>query len=90
MRKCDWCRNDQECRGVERSECIVREYRNFAPYENNGTCRGDREKMNSYEMAIELNTKITMYLKMVRATPVWERVPAISDSELDAMLNISQ
>ena len=33
---------------------------------------------------------ITMYLKMVRATPVWERVPAISDSELDALLNISQ
>lgn len=47
-------------------------------------------KIFSSEMAIELNTKITMYLKMVRATPVWDRVPAISDAELDAMLNISQ
>ena len=33
---------------------------------------------------------IIEYLKMVRATPVWDRVPAISDSELDAMIDILQ
>lgn len=30
MRKCDWCKRDSTCRGVARSECIVREYRDFA------------------------------------------------------------
>ena len=30
MRKCDWCKNDADCRGVERSECIVRDYMNFS------------------------------------------------------------
>lgn len=33
---------------------------------------------------------IIEYLKMVRATPVWDRVPAISDTELDAMIDILQ
>ena len=48
MRKCDWCRNNPECRGVKVSECIVRDYRNFVPYENGGTCRGNRAKMSIY------------------------------------------
>ena len=52
MRKCDWCRNSPECRGVKVSECIVRDYRNFVPYENGGTCRGNRAKMSIYEDAI--------------------------------------
>ena len=52
MRKCDWCRNNPECRGVKVSECIVRDYRNFVPYENGGTCRGNRAKMSIYEDAI--------------------------------------
>lgn len=54
MRKCDWCRNDPECCGVKRSECIVREYRNFAPYENNGTHRENRTKLNLYDTAIDM------------------------------------
>ena len=29
MRKCDWCKKESTCRGVARSECIVREYRDF-------------------------------------------------------------
>lgn len=29
MRKCDWCKNDSECSGVQRSECIVRDYFRF-------------------------------------------------------------
>lgn len=33
---------------------------------------------------------IIEYLKTVRATPVWDRVPAISDAELDAMIDILQ
>ena len=33
---------------------------------------------------------IIEYLKMVRATPAWDRVPAISDAELDAMIDILQ
>lgn len=40
--------------------------------------------MKSYFMGI------IEYLKMVRATPVWDRVPAISDTELDAMIDILQ
>lgn len=31
MHKCDFCRNDGNCRGVARSECIVRDFRNFRP-----------------------------------------------------------
>lgn len=54
MRKCDWCRNNPECRGVKVSECIVRDYRNFVPYENGGTCRGNRAKMSIYEDAIDM------------------------------------
>ena len=34
MQKCDWCINEPECRGVARSECIVRDYRNFAKEPN--------------------------------------------------------
>lgn len=29
MRKCDWCKRNSVCRGVARSECIVRDYRDF-------------------------------------------------------------
>lgn len=29
MQKCDWCINETDCRGVQRSECIVRDYRDF-------------------------------------------------------------
>lgn len=31
MHKCDFCRNDGNCRGAARSECIVRDFRNFRP-----------------------------------------------------------
>lgn len=44
---------DKECREVKRSECVVRDHGNLAPYENNGTCRGNRAKMNLYEDAID-------------------------------------
>ena len=33
---------------------------------------------------------IIEYLKMVRTTPVWDRMPAISDAELDEMIGILQ
>lgn len=29
MHKCDFCKNDSECSGVQRSECIVRDYFRF-------------------------------------------------------------
>lgn len=29
MRKCDWCKKDSTCRGVTRSECVIRDYRDF-------------------------------------------------------------
>lgn len=29
MHKCDWCKNESECSGVQRSECIVRDYFRF-------------------------------------------------------------
>ena len=32
--------------------------------------------------------EIFEYLNMVRETPAWDRMPAISDAELDAMINI--
>ncbi len=31
MHKCDFCEHDRECRGVQRSECIVRDYLRFKP-----------------------------------------------------------
>lgn len=34
MQKCDWCINEPDCRGVQRSECIVRDYRNFVRESN--------------------------------------------------------
>lgn len=34
------------------SECIVRDYKNFAPCENIGTCRGSRAKTSKYGDAI--------------------------------------
>lgn len=33
---------------------------------------------------------IIEYLKVVRETPMWDRMPAISDAELDAMIDILQ
>lgn len=36
------------------NECIVGDYKNFAPYENGGTCRGNRAKMSIYEDAADL------------------------------------
>ena len=30
MRKCDWCKRNDFCQGAARSECIVRDYRDFA------------------------------------------------------------
>ena len=33
---------------------------------------------------------IIEYLKVVRETPMWDRIPAISDAELDAMIDILQ
>lgn len=29
MRKCDFCKNELTCSGVNRSECIVRDFYNF-------------------------------------------------------------
>ena len=29
MNKCDWCKNGSKCSGVQRSECIVRDYFRF-------------------------------------------------------------
>ena len=29
MRKCDFCKNEPMCSGVQRSECIVRDYSRF-------------------------------------------------------------
>ena len=29
MHKCDWCKNDSECSGVQRSECIIGDYFRF-------------------------------------------------------------
>ena len=29
MYKCDFCKNDQKCTGVQRSECIVRDFFRF-------------------------------------------------------------
>lgn len=31
MHKCDFCQKDSQCSGVQRSECIVRDYLNFKP-----------------------------------------------------------
>ena len=31
MRKCDFCEHDRNCSGVERSECIVRDFFKFEP-----------------------------------------------------------
>ena len=36
MRKCDWCKKNSTCHGVSRSECIVREYRDFVIEDHNG------------------------------------------------------
>ena len=36
MRKCDWCKKDSTCRGVARSECIVRDYRDFVQEDKPG------------------------------------------------------
>ena len=33
---------------------------------------------------------IIEYLKVVREIPMWDRMPAISDAELDAMIDILQ
>lgn len=33
--------------------------------------------------------RIIDYLKEVKTVPEWDRVPAISDSELDALLNLA-
>ena len=33
MRKCDWCIKNSFCLGVARSECIVRDYRDFVQVE---------------------------------------------------------
>lgn len=37
MRKCDWCKKNDTCQGTIRSECIVRDYRDFCP-EDNTSC----------------------------------------------------
>ena len=29
MRKCDFCANESNCSGVQRSECIIRDYSRF-------------------------------------------------------------
>lgn len=29
MRKCDWCEKNSSCYGARRSECIVRDYKDF-------------------------------------------------------------
>ena len=29
MRKCDFCKNDTKCSGVQRSECIIRDFFRF-------------------------------------------------------------
>lgn len=39
MQKCDWCVNEPKCRGVARSECIVRDYRNFVVEPSNDSKR---------------------------------------------------
>ncbi|RKJ75622.1 hypothetical protein D7X33_16515 [Butyricicoccus sp. 1XD8-22] len=29
MQKCDFCKNDSNCSGIQRSECIIRDYFRF-------------------------------------------------------------
>ncbi len=31
MHKCDFCQKDSQCSGVQRSECLVRDYLYFKP-----------------------------------------------------------
>ena len=52
MRKCDQCKNDPVCRGVFRSECIVRDYRNFVLLQDDKAKRCCRTKVPLYEDAI--------------------------------------
>lgn len=62
MRKCDWCRNNPECRGVKMSECIVRDYRNFVPYENISMCESCiHKKVCRFEVPI--GEKCNDYIK---------------------------
>lgn len=61
MHKCDFCRNDGNCRGVARSECIVRDFRNFCPEVDTWQERRRLERLLR-EAGISNTSQIAQYL----------------------------
>lgn len=47
MKKCNWCKRNNSCRGVARSECIVRDYRDFVQ-ENTGRTAALIQELRSH------------------------------------------
>lgn len=56
MIKCDWCKKNSSCHGVARSECIVRDYRNFVMEDKPGqtTCCFCGKDLNKEFSAAEI------------------------------------